>query len=536
MRTRLIVLSLCAMLVTGLAVACLSGQRQPVAPTPDIAGTVAAAVSEAMGTAVSEASVTPDDTERLASFNGEVSCARVLRSALLAQRGVNTVAGVNAMIANIQQQRTGLCSPGRWQPIVSSAPLADDGGCITREGDGNFGRVGLTNIPAAIGKTALNSDGGFTRDPDGNMLVLFDEAGTVDHGRCWVYLAAVDIWDAGDGVRASADPRRPTFAYVLPPTYIPLPTFTPPAAIGLVVPTVRPPAPIRITLEPLTVEVPTLELPALATIAPLEAVPFVPQPTLSYEEILESPYHWPAPQDPLPPVASLPPELAYIDEIPRPELAEGSVVAEREEYCADEVRFRLAAGKAGPQDLRFCYAAYNAMVAVSDSRYDGPWNAESCAVATQVFAQSLEHYLPGFMTAYEALLPWAYDCPLPDDIPGLIDADDYIVDGIPDVDFYRTPRFYDARGEACADALHHFEGAVLHDIGTTMRRTIQLCYLGAAGAWAYGVETSAGGNHADGCRESERVFRQVWDYHLPNAPEGAVVVVLDDLLGVLDCE
>ena len=530
MRARLIVLSLCAMIVTGLAVACLSEQRQPVAPTPDIASTVASAVSEAMGAAVSDPLVTPDASERLSSSNGD--CGRTLRSVLVIQRGVSTADRVNSMIRQIQLQQRNDCSAERWEPVVSSAPLGSDGGCITREGDGNFGRVGSTNIPAEIGKTALNSDDGFARDPDGNMLVLFDEAGTVDHGRCWLYLAVADIWDFGNDVRASVVPRRPTFAYVLPPTYAPVPTFAPLQTIApfptfLPLPVTR----VRVTIVPPEVVLATIESPVLPVpVSPVsQPTAFYPHPTVGHEEMLESAYWWPAPQEPLLPVASLPPNLAYIDDLPRPELVVGDPWQSREEYCAEQIVSRLEVGLAGSQDRRYCYAFYNAVVAAYDMA-DDDFTAESCEVARRVFSQSLEHYLPGFMTYYEALLPWVQVCPLPDDVGYLIDAGDYIGDDTPDVGFYRTPEYYEERADFCSDVL---EDASYW--GTTVRRAIHLCYVGVAVGWAYRLEVSDGGNHADGCREGRRVFQSVWDYHLPYAPAGADVVWMGGLMEELDC-
>lgn len=129
---------------------------------------------------------------------GQASCDRTLRSSLITQRGVSTVARANSMIRQIQAQRRNDCSVETWSPKVDDAANV----CQVADGTG-YKDVGNTGVPASLGSAAKNDGDGISRDSEGNILVAFEtaETGLNSRGRptdgsvCWMYLATVDIWD-----------------------------------------------------------------------------------------------------------------------------------------------------------------------------------------------------------------------------------------------------------------------------------------------------------------------------------------------------
>ena len=132
---------------------------------------------------------------------GQASCDRTLRSSLITQRGVSTVARANSMIRQIQAQRRSDCSVETWSPKVDDTANVCQVEAAANSPD--YKNVGSTGMPRSLGNAAENDGDGISRDSEGNILVAFEtaETGLNSRGRptdgsvCWMYLASVDIWD-----------------------------------------------------------------------------------------------------------------------------------------------------------------------------------------------------------------------------------------------------------------------------------------------------------------------------------------------------
>ena len=126
---------------------------------------------------------------------GQASCDRTLRSSLITQRGVSTVARANSMIAQIQAQRRNECSDETWDPVVDDATPNK---CAKYDNAKKvYNTIGDTVIPPSLGDAGkVTGEDGLTRDAEGNILVTFsDSKRPTDGSRCWLYLASADIWD-----------------------------------------------------------------------------------------------------------------------------------------------------------------------------------------------------------------------------------------------------------------------------------------------------------------------------------------------------
>lgn len=143
-------------------------------------------------------------------------CDATFRTALLTQRSVNTAQAANAIIRQLQAQRSDDCGPDVWDPEVLTLSGSNPVGFTRTTGCGVDGTrasptqrdIGGTPLPSSLlgvvvgrsmGVTSPGPDtnfGAFARDNDGNILMEFVTTDRpTDGSRCWVYIARGNFWD-----------------------------------------------------------------------------------------------------------------------------------------------------------------------------------------------------------------------------------------------------------------------------------------------------------------------------------------------------
>lgn len=136
------------------------------------------------------------------------NCDDVLRNQFVFQRNASTASALNAVIANIQNQRVEQCSVDVWKPIVADVAssanhskyqyLAAEAGCSTEDSVGTQAvPSGLivevtSGTPPTTTRTVRDSSG---RDRDNNVIVHWVKTNApTDNAKCWLYVARLSTW------------------------------------------------------------------------------------------------------------------------------------------------------------------------------------------------------------------------------------------------------------------------------------------------------------------------------------------------------
>ena len=129
-----------------------------------------------------------------------LSCDRVLKNQLVFQRAASTPERMNAVLKQIQAQRTE-CAADIWNPFIASAGDTDDTNTtnITETTTGCTGSsIGDTDVPrglhASSSLTTVREDS--SRDSENNIIVHFADAHKAsDSAKCWLYSSRLRVWD-----------------------------------------------------------------------------------------------------------------------------------------------------------------------------------------------------------------------------------------------------------------------------------------------------------------------------------------------------
>ena len=118
-----------------------------------------------------------------------LSCDRVLKNQLVFQRAASNAQRMNAVIKQIQSQRSE-CAADIWDvEIVENAGWERS----------LAGSVGDTDVPRGLEKTQFNSIESVElsrRDADNNILLYFDpNKKPSDSAQCWLYSSRLRTWD-----------------------------------------------------------------------------------------------------------------------------------------------------------------------------------------------------------------------------------------------------------------------------------------------------------------------------------------------------
>lgn len=133
-------------------------------------------------------------------------CDATLRTALLVHRSVNSAQAVNAIIRQLQAQRSDDCSRDIWDPWLITGGSIPPTTPFTASGCATSNPVGDTDLPTSLAnivatRTVGATDvvvhyGAFARDNAGNMIMEFRNGRRpADGSRCWVYLTRGNFWD-----------------------------------------------------------------------------------------------------------------------------------------------------------------------------------------------------------------------------------------------------------------------------------------------------------------------------------------------------
>ena len=129
------------------------------------------------------------------------NCDEILRNQFIFQRNASTVPSLNAVIANLQNQRVDQCSVDVWDPHVGTKAevelAAPTAGCKKSQ-------IGQQDVPSGL---QISTDDSVTdyanarytsgRDRDNNIIVHWshaDDEKPTDNAKCWLYVERLSTW------------------------------------------------------------------------------------------------------------------------------------------------------------------------------------------------------------------------------------------------------------------------------------------------------------------------------------------------------
>ena len=120
-----------------------------------------------------------------------LSCDRVLKNQLVFQRAASNADRMNAVIKQIQAQRSE-CAADIWDVSI----INDSGGADY----GSGGKIGDTDVPRGLQAQRDDPTSGprrlSSRDAENNIFVMFDDGKRPsDSAYCWLYSARLRTWD-----------------------------------------------------------------------------------------------------------------------------------------------------------------------------------------------------------------------------------------------------------------------------------------------------------------------------------------------------
>ena len=118
----------------------------------------------------------------------------MLRNQFIFQRNASTVSSLNAVIANLQNQRVDQCSVDVWDPEVATEDLVTAGtdGCKSSDIGGRDVPTGLHKGGTSDPTHARYRSG---RDRDNNIIIHWKYSNRpVDDANCWLYVERLSAW------------------------------------------------------------------------------------------------------------------------------------------------------------------------------------------------------------------------------------------------------------------------------------------------------------------------------------------------------
>ena len=127
------------------------------------------------------------------------NCDEILRNQFIFQRNASTVESLNAVVANLQNQRVDQCSIDVWDPEVLSAALVETptatgtGGCQADE-------VGKQDVPTGLHQSTTDDNARYAsgRDRDNNIIIHWTTLPVgkrpTDNAKCWLYVERLSAW------------------------------------------------------------------------------------------------------------------------------------------------------------------------------------------------------------------------------------------------------------------------------------------------------------------------------------------------------
>ena len=130
------------------------------------------------------------------------NCDEILRNQFIFQRNASTVDSLNAVVANLQNQRVDQCSIDVWDPEVLAAALVETPVAGTSEGGCKAEEVGKQDVPSGLhqGGTVNPDHGRYAsgRDRDNNILIHWTTVPVgkrpTDNAKCWLYVERLSAW------------------------------------------------------------------------------------------------------------------------------------------------------------------------------------------------------------------------------------------------------------------------------------------------------------------------------------------------------
>ena len=122
------------------------------------------------------------------------NCDDILRNQFIFQRNASTVSSLNAVIANLQNQRVDQCSVDVWDPEVATEDLVTAGtdGCKSSDIGGRDVPTGLHKGGTSDPTHARYRSG---RDRDNNIIIHWKYSNRpVDDANCWLYVERLSAW------------------------------------------------------------------------------------------------------------------------------------------------------------------------------------------------------------------------------------------------------------------------------------------------------------------------------------------------------
>ena len=129
------------------------------------------------------------------------NCDEILRNQFIFQRNASTVLALNAVIANLQNQRVDQCSVDVWSPHVGDF----DEVSIRRPTAGcKEAQIGQQDVPSGLQVSLVTTVTDYQharyssgRDRDNNIIVHWSHAvdeKPTDNAKCWLYVDRLRTW------------------------------------------------------------------------------------------------------------------------------------------------------------------------------------------------------------------------------------------------------------------------------------------------------------------------------------------------------
>ena len=122
-------------------------------------------------------------------------CDDILRNQFIFQRNASTLASLNGVISNLQNQRPDECPIDKWNPIVASETDVKVGGTDKCKDP----TIGNLEVPPGLhdkGNTG-NARPRSGRDRENNIIIHWKYSNRpFDTANCWLYIERLSTWSA----------------------------------------------------------------------------------------------------------------------------------------------------------------------------------------------------------------------------------------------------------------------------------------------------------------------------------------------------
>ena len=146
---------------------------------------------------ISDAVIEPIGGNVMGTESGQ-NCDDVLRNQFVFQRNASTASHLNAVISQLQNQRSDQCAADVWDPLVLVS-TAKTGTTVTDGGCEAHAKVGGADVPSGLhrgGSTLADNARVLSgRDRDNNIIIHWASTKRpTDNARCWMYTARLNTW------------------------------------------------------------------------------------------------------------------------------------------------------------------------------------------------------------------------------------------------------------------------------------------------------------------------------------------------------